>query len=225
MGCREEEGWLAIKRLDQRRASCAASSSSAANRKRIPTLCDEPGGQHTQAYVMRNGVYVAETPQPAQPRDPLTAAIRGTTVDFRELKGSAASISFSKKEDSDASFLRHALGKLPQFDGCSPSQVDRIIGAMEPFFLKPRETAIRNGQVIDHLYVLQSGRLQLGGANLQKVLMPGDTFGTEALDSGEPSEYTAFASGMCQFGVCTDGTSSFSRWITEGGCERSSDCG
>lgn len=156
------------------------------------------GGQHTQAYVMRNGVYVAETPQPAQPRDPLTAAIRGTTVDFRELKGSAASISFSKKEDSDASFLRHALGKLPQFDGCSPSQVDRIIGAMEPFFLKPRETAIRNGQVIDHLYVLQSGRLQLGGANLQKVLMPGDTFGTEALDSGEPSEYTAFASGMCQ---------------------------
>lgn len=172
--------------------------------------------QKYQAYVMGpNGRYVGmqqqqlaqqqQQPPPLPPpqhrqRDPLTAAIRGTTVDHTDLKDAITHINLTRKEETDAKFLRHALQSLPQLDGVSPSQLDRIISAMEPFFLKPRETAIRHGDPSDFLFVLQGGRLQLGGPNLGpgKLVMPGEIFGVEALDCGDPSDYTAFASGMCQ---------------------------
>jgi hypothetical protein len=103
--------------------------------------------QKYQAYVMGpNGRYVGmqqqqlaqqqQQPPPLPPpqhrqRDPLTAAIRGTTVDHTDLKDAITHINLTRKEETDAKFLRHALQSLPQLDGVSPSQLDRIISGTE----------------------------------------------------------------------------------------------
>jgi hypothetical protein len=96
-----------------------------------------------------------------------------------------------------AGFLRQVLAGLPMCEGIEDRQIQRLIDAMEPCRLQPREVAVRAGEPNDYLYVIQSGQVILQSRGGQETLPQGSTFGQESLAYGGPSDYTAVGAGSC----------------------------
>jgi CRP-like cAMP-binding protein len=130
--------------------------------------------------------------------DPLRRAVHGSTVEL--LRGSIhesirGSVNLTRKDAETERYLRKALLRVPQMDGSDETHLKRMVAAMEQVRVAPREIICRIGDPGDFLYAIQSGRVELRGEHHNQLLMPGDTFGEEVLDTGEALDYNAFANG------------------------------
>ena len=109
-------------------------------------------------------------------------------------------LSHPKRPDIDK-FLKTALSKCVMFEGLAPEQLQRMVDAMEPCHLKPREVVMRMGELCDYMFVVHSGRvmLQQGASSRHQVQVgPGGSFGESALMHNRAVDATAVASGMVQ---------------------------
>ena len=107
-------------------------------------------------------------------------------------------IASQPKPPDVAAFLRQALAREPMIHDLEPRQLQRLVDAMEPHRLQPREVCVRGGEPNDYLYILQSGQVRVAGGKEERVLQPGDAFGQAALSVGAPADFSATATGAAQ---------------------------
>ena len=145
----------------------------------------------------------APAPAPGVPKRELGAElVRGAVFGEDNVEGGLGLQSLSQlpnypKAEAEP-FLRQVLSSIPMIEGVEPRQMQRLINAMEPVRLAPREVCTRVGVPNDFLFVIQAGKVVLEGKTSREELPAGRAFGQEALAAAVPCDYTAVAGGACQ---------------------------
>jgi voltage-gated potassium channel len=73
--------------------------------------------------------------------------------------------------------------RMPLFAGLAPSQIFDLLPALSTRVLEPGEYILRQGEVVETIYVVADGQLEVQTGRQRRLLQPGDSFGGQSLST------------------------------------------
>ena len=93
---------------------------------------------------------------------------------------------------------RELVSKVPIFGTLTRAQLDSVARLLRPRFALPGELLVRDGGLVDAMYFLSSGMVEVTVLGAKKRLGPGDFFGEMALVTGRRRQGNVRALGYSQ---------------------------